>query len=413
MKKVGFFQLACITPFLFACNEEANTGIEPLDTDAVPAFAVQRGDFSASASVALLAEDGTLLNAEYISSSTNLPGLSAALVGDLFLPSSPCNPDLLTVGGRLGGDYILQVNLEQSEIERQIKTQGVPSGAVFSSNPQDVLCLADGRALVSRLGVNLSASRDDLDRGDDLILVNLDKSKIESRVSLSAYEGKLATADAETTFASPGSIVRAGDSYALVGLSRLSAVAFQPNPEGAVLVVDLAAFTTKKVLLEGLANCGALFAVPGVRNAAIVQCAGAPYGSKENAGLVYVSVEQGEASVGPVFRGELNGVPLIGNPTPIDEMKVIVATADFVGGTPDGAYLVDLATGKFEHLFDASAPGDLGSGAVHPETGLVLLPDVTVGIRVFEYNGRTLAGKTTIALKGSLPARNIRPLREL
>ncbi len=414
MNKNGVFKLVCVASLLVACNDEAQDGIKTLDT--LPAFAVQRGDFMGGGSIALLDEDGTLIDEEYISSGTNKPGLSAALVGDLFLPTSPCDAQLLTVGGRLGGDYIVQVDLKTSDVVRQVKTQDEPEGAVFSSNPQDLLCLPDGRALVSRLGLNLSAKATSLDRGDDLAVIDLEAKKVSARIDLQSVEDTLpAQGDApeEVAYASPGSIVRVGEKHALVGLSRLTQTAWRPHPQGLILLVDIEKLRVEEVALEGLANCGALFAVPGVDNAAVVQGAGAPYGSMENAGLAYVSVEAGKARVEHVFQEALNDVPLTGNPTPVGDAKVIVASADFIGGTPDVAYLVDMASGTYERLFEATAPGDIGSGAVHPKTGLVLLPDVTVGIRVLSYEGGRVVEKRQVPLSGTIPARYIRPLRAL
>lgn len=413
MTKANGFHLAYAAIFLLGCNDSVNAGIPDLSSE--PVFAVQRGNFAGSSAIALLDGDGKLMEASYISSGTEVATLSAALAGDIFLPSSPCDPALLTVGARLGGNYILQVNLSEADVERQIKTQNEPKEAVFGSNPQDVLCLRGGRALVSRLGLNLNASRADLDRGDDLAVLDFARGQVVSRIDLRAFEGKVrveGTDSEETTYASPGNIVRVGQDHALVGLSRLTEHLSSSNAEGAVALVDLNELKVALVKLEGFANCGALFAVPGRANMALVQCAGAPYGSLENAGLVQLEVTDGKARVAREFRAERNGQPLIGNPTPLDAERVVVVTADFVEGTPDQAYLVDLESGAQELLFEASAPGDIGLGAVRLETGLVLIPDATAGVRAFKLDDDGVKPLHVIALDGAIPARSVRPLRD-
>jgi hypothetical protein len=407
--------IACALVALAACNDSTHSGIPDLKGE--PAFAVQRSNFMGSAAVALLDGEGALLNESYISTATEPPGLNTALAGDIALPTTPCDPEqnLLTVVARQGGDYVLQVDLgDDKKAVRQIKTQGKGTGTAFDLNPQDILCLSDGRALVTRLGLNSEAKKGDVDRGDDIAVLDLDKEKILSRVDLSRYDGSTKVIGAsgtttETTYASPGSIVRVGDHQALVGLSRLTAD-FSANPQGEVLLLDLDDLSTSAVELDGLANCGSVFSVPDRDDAAVVQCAGAPYGSADNSGLALISVDGSKATIEQLYKAEKDGHPIVSSPTPIGGTRVIAAYTAADYSKPDQVYLLDLETGKSKKLFTTKAAGDLGSGAVRLDKELVLIADAGVGVRVFKLEGDDVVEQKSIELSAAIPARTVRPL---
>lgn len=420
MNKSIFGWTGCALLALSACNDEATTGFGELKGE--PAFAVQLSNFKDSAGIALLDGTGALLQEKYLSSGTALPGLTAALPSDIALPTTPCGDgESLTVLARFMGDFVLQVDLKESKVLAQIKTQGGSAGTAYSSNPHDILCLGDGRALVSRFAVNSGVDAANMDRGDDLVVVDLEKSQILSRVDLSAYEGEVTTFDYDTemnvvehTYATPDSIVRVGENHALIGLARLS-VGHSANQAGTVLVLDLDSLTTKPLAIEGMANCGALFTVPGRDDAAVVQCAGSYYGNPENSGLALVSVENGEAKVDHTFKATVGSVVLNSSPTSLGGTKVIATTANYAkaedgSSYADKAYLIDMASGSYTELFTATKPGDIGSGAVRLDTGLVLIPDVSAGVRVFELDGDKLEAKDPILLDATVPARHVRPL---
>jgi hypothetical protein len=413
MKAIRLGVAAALSLGWSACNDATESGIP--DLSGTPSFAVQRADFNGASAVALLDGDGALLEEKYISSGTELPGLNAALVGDIALPSSPCDRDVLTVVGRYGADYVLRVGLDSAKVLAQVKTQHAPEGMAFSGNPQDILCLGDGRALVSRLSVNLGVKPSDIDRGDDLLVLDLEAKKIVSRVDLSEFQGKTTSYDAngkpveETTYARPGNIVALGE-HALVGLSRYSE-ANDYDTDGMVALLDLKDLSVEPVELEGLMNCGTVVPVAGSDDAAIVQC-GAPWVDTTSSGLAYVTVQGGKASVKHIYKPK-QGEPLIyANPTSIGGTRVIAATQDYAGDVPppDQAYAVDLATGKTQKLFETHAPGEVGSGTTRLETGLVLIPDASKGVRVFQLKDGKLEARDPIEFDAVLPARAVRPL---
>jgi hypothetical protein len=415
MKKLAFWT-GCAALALGGCgdDEEAKGGSVFPALDRQPAFAVQLAEFGGSSGIALLDEEGALLEGDYINSGTEAPGLSAALVGDIALPTSPCDPTLLTVLGRSGGEYVLQVNVEEGFVERQVKTQGEGGGTAFSSNPHDILCLDDDRAIVSRHGVNAGVDADDIDRGDDLAVLDLAKGKVTSRVDLGEFHGTVSVIGEdekeaeEKTFASPDLILRVGEGHALVGLARLSQ-AFNAHPEGMALVLDLEDLSVAPVALEGLANCGSVYAIPGRENAGVVQCVGVPYGDPASAGLAIVSVSNGKGKVEHVYQAPEGEAPIYSGPTPIGGTRVIAGAANFTD--PDEVYVLDLATGEAQKLFTTAQAGDLGSGAVRLEAGLVLIPDASEGVRVFKVDGDEVEERDSIELDPVLPARAVRALR--
>jgi hypothetical protein len=396
---------------LSACNDAAETGVP--DLSGKPTFAVQRADYAGASAIALIDGDGKLLEEKYLSSGTKLPGLNAALAADIALPTTPCDEGVLTLVGRLNADYVLRVAFDSAEVIGQVKTQKALTSTAFSGNPQDILCLGDGRALVSRLSVNLAAKPGDLDRGDDLLVIDLDKEKISSRIDLAKFQTTVDSVDVdgnaieEVAYARPGSIVGMGD-YALVGLSRYSES--YSYADGVLALVDLNDLSVEEVDMKGLVNCGSLVPVADRDDAAIVQCAGAWGGDPAAIGVAYVSVKAGKAKIEHVFQ-TAEGEPLIyGNPTSLGGTRVVAVAQDFVNLTPDVAYVVDLESGDADELFTAKASGDIGSGSVRVETGLVLVPDASVGVRVFELADDELEAKKSIKLDKAIPARNVRSL---
>jgi hypothetical protein len=395
---------------LCACNDTEATGIEDLaDT---PSFAVQLSDYE-SAGVALIDGDGKLLSAKYVSSATALPGLSASLHGDIALPTTPCDPTLLTVIARSGGDYVLQIDLENAEVVRQVRTQGDNVQAAYSGNPQDALCLDDGTMWVSRFEPNLAAAAG-MDGGDDLIVIG--EAGIDARIDLAKVRGKAMGFDADgnaeeqTAYARPSSIVRVGD-RALVSTSRLTLS--WTAASGMLAVVDLDTREVEGIALPGLFNCSSLTQVAGRDDAVLVSCYGSPYGDAATAGLAIVSLDAaGEATIERTYMADSGEPALFANVTSLGGSRVyVVATGDFTAGTGDQGFLLDLATGESTPLLMSTGPGVLGTGAYRSETGLLLVPDAEKGVHLFEVTDEGAEESGLVAMDAALPARSVRPLR--
>ncbi len=405
-----------------ACNDSEKPGIADLggmpandagsqnvtDLGGTPSFAVQLSDYM-SAGVALIDGDGEVLSKKYISSGSAVAGLSRALHGDIALPTQPCDEGLLTVVARYGGNYVLQVDLDTAKVVGQIDTQGPSMGAAFNSNPQDILCLGGGAALVSRFEPNLDPMAAALDAGDDLLTVDLAKAGRVSRIDLSALRGKVGEAVA---YARPGSIVRLGD-HALVGLSRATG-SFE-GAEGMLAIVDLKSSAVTGFALPELRQCGTLTPVADRGDAVIVSCTGGTFGERATAGFFMVSLDSdGKAKVEHTYQSSDPLPSIYASPVSLGGTRLVgVALGDFATMAPDTAFVIDLASGEATALFSSALGGEIGSGAYRADTGLLLMPDAGKGVRVFNVGADAIEERETLALDAALPPRSVRPLRAL
>lgn len=426
--------VAVMSATTFACNDVADNGIEQLDVadsgvdadagspdlSGKPSFAVGLSDYE-SAGVAIIDGDGKVISKKYISSGSEVPGLSSALHGDIALPTQPCEPGVLTVVARSGGDYILQVDLGEGKVIRQISTQGTAGDAAYASNPQDILCLENGEALVTRFEPNLDPSADKLDLGDDVLRIDLAGEKRLSRIDLTPLRGTAegfdgeGNAEQQTAYARPGSIVRAGE-HAIIALSRLTKS--YSAAEGMVAIVDLKTDKVSGFELPDLRNCAVLVPVAGRDDAVVVSCAGNPYGDRATAGLALVSVnEDGKAKLEHTYQADKSLPVIYAAPVSIGGTRIVaIATGDFDAMTADSAYVIDLDSGESSELFTAGSAGDLGvgaGGAYRLDTGMLALPDASEGIRLFEVTAEAVKDTEVVAFDLKLPVRGIRPLLRL
>jgi len=386
----------------------------PADLSGKPSFAVTLSDYE-SAGVALIDGEGEVLDEKFISSGSEVPGLSSALHGDIALPTQPCEAGVLTVVARSGGDYVLQVDLESGEVVHQVSTQGATGGAAYSSNPQDILCLGDGKALVSRFEPSFDPKAAELDKGDDLIRIDLESDKILSRIDLSKLRGKADGFDADgkpeeqVAYARPGSVVRIGE-YAVVGLSRLTA-SFTAA-DGLLAIVKLSDDSVASAPLPEFKNCGSVLPVSGREDAVIVGCSGSPFADPMTSGFLLVSLDaEGKVSIEQSFKAKAKDPVIYAGAVSLGGTRMLgIATGDFTAGSPDTAYVLDLATGETSAVFSSALAGELGGGAFRAETGLLLVPDAGKGVRTFKVAADKLEAGEILDVPAALPARSARPL---
>jgi hypothetical protein len=203
-----------------------------------------------------------------------------------------------------------------------------------------------------------------------------------------------------------------------VGLNLLTS-SFEGAKPGALGIVSLDDFSTSSVSFEKLANCGTVIPVADRDDAVIVSCVGAPYGEPEAAGLAFVTLDaDGRATVEAEFQATVSvtgsslPAPIYGAPTSIGGSRVVAAAVGQGYEGNDTAFVVDLLEGKSELAFESDRPGGIGSGAVRLETGLVLVPDASAGVRVLRLGADgALEEEDPITLRDDLPARAIRPMR--
>jgi hypothetical protein len=395
--------------------------LAPLDGD--PAYAVVTSDYQATA-IALLDADGALVTEAWIDSGATEPGIVAALSGDVSLPTEPW-PGELVLLDRYGVDVVTRIAIPSGEILGQIPTR-LPRGASptgFLPNPHDAIRLDERRALVTRFDPNPNPAAPELDRGNDLVVVDLERAELVERIDLSHLDQPDARG---TIWARPDRMIRRAG-LVVVGLARLGAIYWQAG-DGAIAIVDPEARTATDVPLDGLRNCGAVRAVADDAARVLVLCAGDSFEPdslvpsseatrRAHAGLALVHVaSDGAARVELTWRA----VDSPDRPIPTTSLVSLGGTRAVFTATgedrsdrpfrPDRVFTVDLAGGEPVPLFESGAV-DVAVGHFAPATGLLFLPDASAGIRrVWVGDVPEEATSVDPSPCRRLPAREVAPL---
>ncbi len=415
--------LAPILALVVGCGVEppcAPAALAPLDT--APSWAVVTSDYQSSA-VALLDADGSPITEAWIDSGTTEPGIVASLTGDVVLPTEPW-PGELVLLDRYGVDVITRVALPDGRVLGQVPTQLARGDTGYRANPHDAVRLDGSRALVSRYEPNPSAAAPPLDRGNDLVVVDLETATLVDRFPFEPFD----VVEAGSRYhARPDRMVRVGDRV-VVGLGRMTGDTWQAA-DGAVVVLDPATGDGAAVALEGLRNCGTVARDPEEPDVVLVLCAGDGFEPdtgvlvaasdatrRRHAGIVSLRVAaDGTAAV--EHRWHAADEP--DRPVPTSSLValgggrlVFTAMGDDRSGRPDRTYLLDPSRGE-ETLLVESEAFAIGPGRYAPEQRLLLLPDATVGVRrlrIGEDGSAEELSPADCSPCRALPAREIAPL---
>lgn len=419
------------------CGEEAEQ-VELRRIAQVPKYGVVSSDESTS--IGLLDEEGEVIERSWLNSGTASTGLSATLSGDVVLPTQPTEPEVLAVIDRLGTDVLTRIRMPEGEVLGQAKThRPVGMGGAedagaddretgYSSNPHDYLYVDEDTAWVTRHKPNINPDAPAINRGSDMLEIDPSTmTRTGNRIDFSSLNTTATTMPDEgapeevEVYAMPSRMVKIGD-HAVVGLARLSA-GFDAAGEGMVALVDLEAETVEGFELSGLANCVNVYPLPDADDRVLVACDGfaQPYGdpvqTRMSAGLVMLSIEGGEASIELEWRPADHPDAAITTraATPIGGNRLAVGTfGDFTNDTPDQMYLLDMETGEQELLFETDTQVEIGDGAYDPDTGLLLLPDASTGVRRYRVDDEGDVEDdgvvTGLSFRG-LPPRMVRPLK--
>ncbi|MCG8554723.1 MAG: hypothetical protein MJD61_05455 [Proteobacteria bacterium] len=421
-----------------ACEPSATTDVSGVSRPA--SYAVVASDHTV-ASISLLNSDGSLLEANFVDSGSTDTGLVTALSGDVALPTQPGSPGVLTLIDRYKTDVITRIDLASGEVLGQIKTHAPNAentGEGYSSNPQDFVEIDARTALVSRMGPNLAATRSDIDRGSDLLELDIEAmERSDRRIDLGAFDttGKRTNPDTKKTervrvYSRPSRLVRLGH-HLVVGLARFS-FGYDVIGPGMLALVDLKTRWVRGVKLPGLENCPHVVPVPGDPNRVAVACWGFHGGDpRESAGAALLELRNGRLSVQHLWKAsEHPGAPLLRYAlTALGGSEVAVAAAgkpeqtDSQGNitsmaTSDRLYRLDLATGDPELIFEADGQLVIGAGSFDPAEKLLLVPDASVdekqrpvaGIRRFELQSTGMTELDSVLVDPELPARQVRPI---
>lgn len=197
-----------------------------------------------STNVSLTDAGGEVVSSSFISSGSADPGLSAALSGDVAAPTARVVGDEVVLIDRYPASVVTWVDLETAEVVGQLDV-----GTGFSSNPQDVLGVSDGVALISRYETNPTPGEEPFDEGGDVLVVDPRGPAITGRIDL-------ATGVVDVPQALPRPSRMVGVEGGVVVLLEAISEDFATFADSRLALVDPAAGAIVDVLvLDGLAGC--------------------------------------------------------------------------------------------------------------------------------------------------------------
>lgn len=356
-----------------------------------PRFVVRHSDYASSA-FSLLDAQGDVLADGWIHSGSMPPGLTAVLSGDTDVPTA-FEPGVLTILDRFGSDVVTRVQFATGNVLGQVRTQGVSTSG-FSGNPQDVVVVAPDSAWVSRYGHNLMPGASPDVAGSDLIEIDPSTMTLTGeRISLTSFEQPIQVTGTSGTVtvtarARPNRIVRIG-SHLAVGLDLVSD-GFEGAAPGRLAVVNPGTGDVDSFDLAPLTNCGTVLPVPGEAAQVAVVCKGWADRTAES-GLVLLSID---GSTGAVTELDRYATADHASEDYVFDSVVVLGDGTFLGvhvggwaptDPPDTLVRVTLADGNRSTLLTAAHPSDLFvTMAFDATTGLLLVPDASVGVRRYQ-----------------------------
>ncbi|MBK8172186.1 MAG: hypothetical protein IPK60_17835 [Sandaracinaceae bacterium] len=412
--------LLCATSFLAGCAVKPPVPPADLAPLAItPAFAVVTSD-RASTAIAMLDENGTLITEAWIDSGTTRPILSATLDGDVVMPTLPVGRNVLNLINQLGATVITRIAIPSGDVIAQFAGQRPePEGDAaltrFRANIQDMLDLHDGTVLVTRFEPNRREGAQELDLGNDAVVIRLSDGMLMDRISFDAVN---LVSDDATYYARPSAMVPVGERV-VVATTRLDQL-FNSGA-GAVAVIDVPARTARAIELPGFADCLEAVPVPSDATRAVVLCQGDTFTTmtqrRAHAGLVLLNLDSaGEPQIETSWRAsEHPSVPVPSNGlVALSSSRVVVnAMGDRSENTDDTYLLIDFETGAADVIFMSSGAFVISKGAYVAEREQLLVPDATNGVRIFAVSDDGALEETRIIDPSPyrrLPAREIRAL---
>lgn len=412
---------------LVSIHCDTSDDISPFSSVSGARFAVVRTDF-VSTSIAVLDDEGEILDPAVLSSGVVSPGLTTALSGDVVLASAQ-NGDsgVLNVIDRQGVDVVTWYDLTVGEVRGQLRV----ANGDFSTNPHDVAIVADERAWVSRYAVNLDEQDAD-NQANDIVEINPTTLRLSGRrVSLDPFnrvvEDTNGGSQGVMVYARPSRLVLVSDTL-VVGLDLLS-FGFDAAAPGEVALMDL---RTPELSLTGFGlpetsrNCGNVQAVPGADDLVMVACIGfaQPFNDvaqrRASSGVYVLRITDGAAELVSAWEpGTDDDLPLaVTNLVPLSSTRFVGVAPGLLafGGEDmgekafDEALVVDISTEQLISLFVAGGVYVIGQGAYDPASGLLLVPNGSDrSIRRYEMTGsdELEADDPVVFDDGPLPPTNL------
>lgn len=374
-KNTLLFATTLIGSCCLACGVDSERDSSGGIAEDARGFAVVNSDYQ-SVSVSLIGLGGEVLSERFIASGSADAGLSAALGGDVVLPTMPSNSQELVLIDRTPAGVLTWVDRTSARVRAQLN---VATG--FAANPHDYIPVSDTKGYVTRFAWNLAGGEQAFDEGSDILVIDPSVPEIVDRIDLMpVLEGE------------PAGYYPSAD-RALLANDRLFVLAvgfnvdFTQRADSRLVTIDPARDRIEDVLvLDGLSSCSSLDVSPADTTLAIA-CHGA-FGRDEeeghpDSGIVLVDVAGAPRETARFLAPDLGGEMIAGLAF-VDERTLIFTTFGRYDddleqmAVPDRARLLDMEDGVSlgEPIVESkSVPFTLGDVSCAPEARSCVLCD--------------------------------------
>lgn len=389
-----------------ASESEAGPSRSAVDGGAGPTgIVVVNSNYNDSASISFLDRDGRLVKDGCFNSGTGASGLTAAMSGDVVLPTQvPPGGPVPIIDRDRGYNTLTWLDPATCAPLRQLAV-----GTGFYSNPHDVVTLSASKAYVTRNNENgaPTPTPDDFDEGDDILIIDPSQPAILGRIDLKPFAeaGVLPCADRALLV----------DGKVYVSLNGISGD-FKSAGTGRVVVVDPAIDQVVGTIdLPGTKNCGAMTYVPADHRL-MVACTGAfSDGAQQAAYSAVVTIDLGvspPAVIARVPAAAVGGVSFSnGALAALDGNTAIAVTLGSSSDLPpDQLWSLPMSTSGAlpSRVFTSTESYTLGAVLVDAELGRVFVadgPKTSAALRVFDTVAGALSASATLETNphGKLP----------
>jgi len=364
------------------------------------ALVVASSDYT-STNISVASTEGNVLSESMISSASAPPGLTAALSGDVVLPSAAPLSGKLVLIDRYPNSVITWVDPSTASVLHQL-----PVATGFAANPHDYLEVGGAKAYVTRYETNPNPGRESNDGGGDVLVIDTDSSRITGRIPLALPTDGAFLPRADR-------MLRVGEEV-WVALQRFDAD-FKTAGDARIVGVSTANDTVAwTVELAGAASCGDLAIAPSQTRVAL-SCSGlldsATLGERSAVVLLdataHPPVEIERFMIAPELAAPLGLTLTFASET----LLVGAALGDTQAHRNDTAYLLDTTTGAVQVVADAGAAFAFGDARCLPGCNdRCFLADAQSNVlRVWKVNGSLLEAQDSLPVDPTigLPPRSI------
>lgn len=209
---------------------------------------VGREGFDTTSLSAIDPKDGALVADGFLDSGSTVPGLTAALSGDVVLAQTPNADGELVVIDR-AHSTLTWIRPEALEVRAQISV----GAANYGVNPHDALAFGN-KLYVSRFDPVFDPDSGEIVEGDDLAVIDLETRRLTGRIALSEQAAPVPGTTA-TILARPDGLRRIEQMIYVVLKSM--ALDFSAQGSAVLLIVDPATDAViKRLVLGNRRNCG-------------------------------------------------------------------------------------------------------------------------------------------------------------